>query len=114
MDAPRHVAAHLARNLLSLRHARGLTQDALAKSAGVPRSTIANLESGGGNPSLTVLVKVAGRLGVRIAAREGAQVDRGGPAVALARPRRSAPAARAGAGPGRDARDDGPRACGHH
>jgi transcriptional regulator with XRE-family HTH domain len=56
------VAAHLARNLVSLRHARGLTQDALAKAGKVPRSTIANLESGSGNPSLQVLVKVAGAL----------------------------------------------------
>ncbi|HSV17489.1 MAG TPA: XRE family transcriptional regulator [Casimicrobiaceae bacterium] len=66
MDAPANVAAHLARNLGSLRHARALTQDALARSAGVPRSTIANLESGEGNPSLAVLVKVAGALGVPI------------------------------------------------
>jgi transcriptional regulator with XRE-family HTH domain len=66
MDAPDHVAANLARNLGSLRHSRALTQEALAKAAGVPRSTIANLESGVGNPSLTVLVKVAGALGVPI------------------------------------------------
>jgi transcriptional regulator with XRE-family HTH domain len=66
MDAPDLVAAHLARNLGSLRHARALTQEALARTAGVPRSTIANLESGLGNPSLTVLVKVAGALGVPI------------------------------------------------
>ena len=66
MDAPHHVASHLARNLLSLRHARTLTQEALAKAAGVPRSTIANLESGEGNPSLAVLVKVANSLGVPI------------------------------------------------
>jgi transcriptional regulator with XRE-family HTH domain len=66
MDAPDHVAANLARNLGSLRHARALTQEVLARTAGVPRSTIANLESGVGNPSLTVLVKVAGALGVPI------------------------------------------------
>src|SRR5205814_2907455 len=66
MDAPHHVAAHLARNLTSLRHARSLTQEALAKAAGIPRSTIANLESGEGNPSLAVLVKVANTLGVPI------------------------------------------------
>jgi transcriptional regulator with XRE-family HTH domain len=66
MDDPGHVAAHLARNLGALRHARALTQEALARAAGVPRSTIANLESGTGNPSLTVLVKVAGALGVPI------------------------------------------------
>ena len=66
MDKPERVAMHLARNLASLRHARRLTQDALAKSSGLPRSTIANLESGDGNPSLAVLVKVAGKLGVPI------------------------------------------------
>jgi XRE family transcriptional regulator, regulator of sulfur utilization len=60
------IASHLARNLVSLRHTRSLTQDGLAKAAGVPRSTVANLESGEGNPSLAVLVKVAGALGVPI------------------------------------------------
>jgi transcriptional regulator with XRE-family HTH domain len=66
MDAPDHVAAHLARNLISLRHARALTQEALAKAAAIPRSTVANLESGESNPSLTVLVKVANALGAPI------------------------------------------------
>jgi transcriptional regulator with XRE-family HTH domain len=60
------TASHLARNLTSLRHSRGLTQDGLAKAAALPRSTIANLESGDGNPSLAVLVKVAGALRVPI------------------------------------------------
>lgn len=60
------TAQHLARNLISLRHARNLTQGTLAKSAAVPRSTVANLESGLGNPSLTVLVKIAAALGVPI------------------------------------------------
>jgi transcriptional regulator with XRE-family HTH domain len=66
MDKPERIASHLARNLSSLRHARGLTQATLAKAAGLPRSTIANLESGGGNPSLAVLVKVASQLRVPI------------------------------------------------
>ena len=64
-DVPEQ-AQHLARNLASLRHTRALTQDALAKAASLPRSTIANLESGAGNPSLAVLVKVAQALGVPI------------------------------------------------
>src|SRR5258706_4649853 len=59
MDKPPLVSRHLARNLAALRQVRKLTQEALAKAARVPRSTIANLESGGGNPSLVVLVKVA-------------------------------------------------------
>lgn len=66
MDNPEKTAAHLARNLVGLRSVRAMTQDALAKLSGVPRSTIANLESGDGNPSLAVLVKVAGALGVPI------------------------------------------------
>ena len=66
IDEPARVAAHLARNLLGLRHARGLTQLELAGAAAVPRSTIANLESGGGNPSLAVLVKVSRALGAPI------------------------------------------------
>ena len=47
----RSAATHLARNLGGLRHARQLTQEGLARAAAVPRSTIANLESGAGNPS---------------------------------------------------------------
>jgi XRE family transcriptional regulator, regulator of sulfur utilization len=66
MDTPEQVAHHLARNLTALRQVRGLTQETLAKSAGVPRSTIANLESGHGNPSLTVLLKVANSLAVPV------------------------------------------------
>lgn len=62
-DSADDTAAHLARNLASLRRSRSLTQDQLAKAASVPRSTIANLESGSGNPSLQVLVKVARALG---------------------------------------------------
>jgi transcriptional regulator with XRE-family HTH domain len=58
-DTAERAGAHLARNLTSLRHARALTQDALAAASGLPRSTIANLESGEANPSLAVLVKIA-------------------------------------------------------
>jgi XRE family transcriptional regulator, regulator of sulfur utilization len=66
MDKPPLVSRHLARNLAGLRQVRSLTQESLARSAGVPRSTIANLESGVGNPSLAVLVKVAGALSTSI------------------------------------------------
>ena len=65
-DEPELAGLHLARNLISLRHARRLTQDALAAASALPRSTIANLESGDANPSLAVLVKVAGALDVPI------------------------------------------------
>ncbi|HXR57183.1 MAG TPA: XRE family transcriptional regulator [Casimicrobiaceae bacterium] len=66
MDKPPLVSRHLARNLAALRQVRSLTQEALAKAAGVPRSTIANLESGDGNPSLAVLLKVADALSTSI------------------------------------------------
>jgi transcriptional regulator with XRE-family HTH domain len=59
-------AVHLAANLRSLREARGMTQAQMAKAAGVPRPTWAHLESGGGNPTLAVLVKVAGALQLRV------------------------------------------------
>jgi transcriptional regulator with XRE-family HTH domain len=66
MDQPAAVAAHLGRNLSTLRRTRGLTQAALARAADLPRSTIANLESGEGNPSLVVLMKVSDALGVPV------------------------------------------------
>ena len=53
-------------HLISLRHARTLTRDALAAASALPHSTIANLESGKANPSLAVLVKVAGAFGVPV------------------------------------------------
>ncbi len=60
------TAAHLAANLRSLREARGITQAQMAKAAGVPRPTWAHLESGAGNPTLAVLVKVAAALQLRV------------------------------------------------
>ena len=46
LDHDDDIAAHLARNLGSLRHSRSLTQDALATAAKIPRSTVANRDSG--------------------------------------------------------------------
>lgn len=60
----------LSRNLADRIHDRrtkkGLTQSALAKLSHVPRSTIANLESGTGNPSLINLAKISGALNTSI------------------------------------------------
>jgi transcriptional regulator with XRE-family HTH domain len=53
------VAQRLARNLKQLRLARGLTQQQMAKVAGVPRATWSHLESSGANPTLAVLHRVA-------------------------------------------------------
>jgi transcriptional regulator with XRE-family HTH domain len=60
------AAIHLGHNVQSLREARGQTQQQIAKVAGVPRATWANLESGAANPTLAVLVRVAQALQVRL------------------------------------------------
>lgn len=60
------IASYLATNLRNLRESRGWSQQQLADNSGVPRPTIANLESGDGNPTLNVLVRVATALGVSI------------------------------------------------
>jgi transcriptional regulator with XRE-family HTH domain len=56
----------LARNIRTLRETRGATQAQLAKLAGVPRATWANLESGAANPTLSVLHRVAAALQVSL------------------------------------------------
>ncbi len=53
------LAVRLAGNVRQLRDARGLTQDQMARLAGIPRATWGHLESGAGNPTLSVLHKVA-------------------------------------------------------
>lgn len=58
MDLSRHLAAHL----VALRRAQGLTQAQLAARADVPRSTLAHLETGAGNPTLKVLTALADAL----------------------------------------------------
>jgi transcriptional regulator with XRE-family HTH domain len=57
---------HLADNIRGIREARGLSQQQIAKAAGIPRATWTHLESGGANPTLAVLIKVAAALQVRL------------------------------------------------
>jgi transcriptional regulator with XRE-family HTH domain len=57
---------NLASNIRTLRETRGLTQQQMAKLTGIPRPTWANLESGAANPTLAVLVRVAGALQIRV------------------------------------------------
>ena len=56
----------LAGNIKRLRELCGLSQKALAEQSGVPRPTIAHLESGQANPTLSVVLKVAASLGVTV------------------------------------------------
>jgi XRE family transcriptional regulator, regulator of sulfur utilization len=60
------LSARLARNVRHLREARGLTQEQLARLAGLPRATWGLVESGASNPTLAVLDKVASALQVPI------------------------------------------------
>jgi transcriptional regulator with XRE-family HTH domain len=60
------LSRNLAERIQDLRARRGLTQADLAKMAKVPRSTIANLESGTGNPSLINLAKISSALSTSI------------------------------------------------
>lgn len=53
------LSSRLGRNIRQLRQARGLTQQQMARLSGLPRATWANLESGGANPTLSVLHAVA-------------------------------------------------------
>lgn len=60
------IARYIAQNIKQLRQSRNLTQEQLSRLSGVPRPTWSNLESGGANPTVSVLVKVAGALQVPV------------------------------------------------
>ena len=59
MSTGKELSARLGRNIRMLREARSLTQSQIAKLAGIPRATLAHLESGEGNPTLAILSAVA-------------------------------------------------------
>lgn len=71
------VSHNLATNLRMLRELRALSQQQLADRAEVPRATLAHLESGSGNPTLLVLVRVASALNVTIEELVGPPRDTG-------------------------------------
>ena len=56
----------IARNVKQLRQSRGLTQQQMAKIAGMPRATWTNLESGAANPTVAILHAAAGALQVSV------------------------------------------------
>jgi transcriptional regulator with XRE-family HTH domain len=53
-----------AANLRRLRHAKGFTQEALAHEAGVNRTYMSKLETGGSYPGLEIIGKLAAVLNV--------------------------------------------------
>ena len=60
------LGERIGRNAKQLREARGLTQEQMAKIAGVPRATWTNLESGTANPTVAVLHRCAAALQIPI------------------------------------------------
>lgn len=66
MSTGTQMSARLGRNVRILREARGLTQSQIAKLAGIPRATLAHLESGDANPTLAILSAVADAFQVSI------------------------------------------------
>jgi transcriptional regulator with XRE-family HTH domain len=56
----------IARALIKLRLDLNLTQQELARKAGVPQSVIARLESGKHSPSLRSLEKISNKLGLQV------------------------------------------------
>ncbi len=65
---PDDERTRLAGNIRQQRESLGLTQQELSNRSGVPRPTLAHLESGQGNPTLSVLSRVAAALAVGIEA----------------------------------------------
>ena len=57
----------MARRLQKLRERRGLTQEQLAKKAGISRGYLARLETARQDPTLSTLEKLAKALGVKVA-----------------------------------------------
>jgi DNA-binding XRE family transcriptional regulator len=53
----------IAESMIKARVAKNLTQEQLAKKAGVTQNTIARLESGTNNPTVATISRVAGVLG---------------------------------------------------
>ena len=60
------LSARLAANVRHLRETRGLTQEQMARMAGIPRATWGHLETGVANPTLAILDRVATALQVSL------------------------------------------------
>lgn len=60
------ISGYLAQNITYLRGNKNFSQQQLSELAGIPRTTLTNIESGFGNPSLANLVKIASALSVSV------------------------------------------------
>ena len=60
------TATNIAKNVRQLRESRNLSQEQLARLSGIPRPTWSNLESGGANPTIAVLLRAATALQVSL------------------------------------------------
>jgi transcriptional regulator with XRE-family HTH domain len=60
------IQNNLAENLIYLRKKKGWNQEQLAEAAGIPRTTITNMESGHANPSLKNLTKLSAALQIGV------------------------------------------------
>lgn len=67
-EKPESFGQYIAVHMKNFRREYGLSQEQLSERSGVPRSTIASLERGEGNPTLQVLVGIAQGLGVQMSA----------------------------------------------
>ena len=57
---------NISKNVKSLRAKRNYTQGQLSKLAGIPRTTLTNIESGESNPSLSNVIKLSSALNVSL------------------------------------------------
>ncbi|WP_240484666.1 helix-turn-helix domain-containing protein [Brevundimonas nasdae] len=62
--APMRWEDRVGTNVRRLRKAKGLSQEALAHEAGMAMRYLAGIERGEENPSLAILVKLSGALGI--------------------------------------------------
>lgn len=62
------ICVTVGRNVRQARQKAGLSQEALADKAGIDRTYVSGVERGVRNPTVTVLARLAGALGVPVAA----------------------------------------------
>jgi len=64
MESLPRIKLKLAKRIKTLREEKGLTSEALAKQAGISKSTLSYIERGLSDPKLSTLVEIARELGI--------------------------------------------------